>query len=70
MKTSVREQEARIVCADGLSSPESEEYPAGIPGINGHSEESRESRPSSNYNNRFSADLEEFADELLKKAGV
>lgn len=49
--------------SDGLSSPESEEYP----GINGHSESSR---PSSNYTNRFSADLEQFADELLKKAGV
>ncbi|XP_069172370.1 kinesin-associated protein 3 isoform X3 [Procambarus clarkii] len=70
--------------SDGLSSPESEEYP----GINGHSEGSR---PSSNYTNRlslhenlsentsditsssvvrFSADLEQFADELLKKAGV
>ncbi|KAG7176251.1 Kinesin-associated protein 3-like, partial [Homarus americanus] len=49
--------------SDGLSSPESEEYP----GMNGHSEGSR---PSSNYTNRFSADLEQFADELLKKAGV
>ncbi|XP_071530765.1 kinesin-associated protein 3 isoform X1 [Panulirus ornatus] len=70
--------------SDGLSSPESEEYP----GINGHTEGSR---PSSNYTNRwlqykrrsasakfmlpapldkFSADLEQFADELLKKAGV
>ncbi|XP_050693389.1 kinesin-associated protein 3-like isoform X2 [Eriocheir sinensis] len=51
------------IYSDGLSSPESEEYP----GINGHSEGSR---PSSNYTNRFSADLEQFADELLKKAGV
>ncbi|KAK8721272.1 hypothetical protein OTU49_012869, partial [Cherax quadricarinatus] len=49
--------------SDGLSSPESEDYP----GMNGHSEDSR---PSSNYTNRFSADLEQFADELLKKAGV
>ncbi|XP_047491203.1 kinesin-associated protein 3-like isoform X2 [Penaeus chinensis] len=55
--------------SDGLSSPESEDYP----GMNGHGEGSR---PSSNYTNssgnpqRFSADLEQFADELLKKAGV
>ncbi|KAK3889150.1 hypothetical protein Pcinc_006727 [Petrolisthes cinctipes] len=49
--------------SDGMSSPESEEYP----GINGHTDTSR---PGSNYTNRFSADLEQFADELLKKAGV
>ncbi|CAL4128904.1 unnamed protein product, partial [Meganyctiphanes norvegica] len=49
---------------EDLSSPESEEYP----GMNGHADGS--SRPSSSYTNRFSADLEQFADQLLKKAGV
>ncbi|KAB7501870.1 Kinesin-associated protein 3 [Armadillidium nasatum] len=46
--------------SDGLSSPESEDYP----GINGFSDSSR---TSSANTNRFSADLEQFANEILKK---